>query len=81
MDLTRITALCGDREGRIWFATPEGVFNHRAAFADDLTLTRTTITVDETTPVVSLAVDTHGQLWAATFGAGLLRLGTDGALV
>ena len=81
VDLTRITALCGDREGRIWFATPEGVFNHRAAFADDLTLTRTTITVDETTPVVSLAVDTHGQLWAATFGAGLLRLGRDGALV
>ena len=77
---TRITALCGDREGRIWFATGR-VFNHRAAFADDLTLTRTTITVDETTRWSPLAVDTHGQLWAATFGAGLLRLGTDGALV
>ena len=80
VDLTGITALCSDPEGRIWFATPAGVFHHRAAFADDLTLSRTPIEVDANTPVVSLAVDGHGQLWAATFGAGLLRLGTDGEL-
>lgn len=73
LDLTRITALCADRTGRIWIATPDGVFGHFAGFPDREHLMRLPLEVPKHTPVVSLGADRSGKVWAGTFGSGVFR--------
>lgn len=78
LDLRGITALCNDAQDRIWFATSNGLFNHVAAFADELKVTRAPVDADPRTPIVSLAAASDGTIWAATFGSGVYALGSDG---
>lgn len=80
LDLTRITALCSDAADRIWFATPLGLFNHRAAFTADASVHRVALEVDPRTPVVSLAAQDDGTVWAATFGNGVHVVHPSGRL-
>ncbi|MEO8591118.1 MAG: two-component regulator propeller domain-containing protein [Flavobacteriales bacterium] len=78
LDLRVITALCSDAHDRIWFATPKGLFNHVAAFAEELKVTRSSLEVDPTTKIVSLAAADDGTVWAATFGSGVYALFANG---
>ncbi len=80
LDLRGITALCNDAQDRIWFATPGGLFNHVAAFAEELKVTRVPLTVDPRTPIVSMVATSNGTLWAATFGSGVYALRPDGGV-
>lgn len=73
LDLTRITALCADGAGRIWIATPDGVYGHFAGFPDREQLTRLPLEVPKHTPVVSLCAEPGGKVWAGTFGSGVFR--------
>ena len=73
LDLTRITALCADRTGRIWIATPDGVFGHFAGFPDREHLMRLPLDVPKNTPVVSLGTESSGKVWVGTFGSGVFR--------
>lgn len=78
VDLCDITALCTGGDGRLWFATPKGVFSHTAGFADEARLLLQPITTKLNNPVVCLRVDTAGALWAGTMGNGLFRLRANG---
>jgi ligand-binding sensor domain-containing protein/uncharacterized membrane-anchored protein YhcB (DUF1043 family) len=78
VDLRGITALCIGPDGRLWCATPEGVFSHAAGFADVARIQRQPIATNPNNPVVCLRVDTMGALWAGTMGNGLFRLRTTG---
>lgn len=80
MDLRSISAICVDRDERIWFATPEGLWRHSTAFSEDARATRTPLIVDTRTPIVSLAASADGTVWAATFGAGVHAISPDGAI-
>jgi len=80
LDLRGITALCTDAQDRIWFATSNGLFNHVAAFAEELKVTRIPIEVDPRTPIVSLTATDDGTVWAATFGSGVYALRADGSV-
>ncbi|MDQ3100019.1 MAG: hypothetical protein M3R08_01420, partial [Bacteroidota bacterium] len=66
VDLRNVTALCSDPTGRIWFATPNGLYHHAAAFAGHQQLTTVPVQFDQRTPVVSLASTWEGTIWAAT---------------
>ncbi|MBK8497366.1 MAG: histidine kinase [Flavobacteriales bacterium] len=78
LDLRRITALCTDAAGRIWFATAEGLFNHVAFFSEERTITRVPVPVDKRAGIISLAADNNGNVWAATFGNGVYKVQADG---
>ena len=80
LDLRHITALCTDPLGRIWFATADGLFNHVAYFSEERTVTRVPVPLDPRAPIVSLASDADGNVWAATFGTGVYRVRTNGAV-
>lgn len=80
IDLRSITALCTDPRGRIWFATADGLFNHVAYFSEERTVTRVPVPIDPLAPIVSLAADSAGNLWAATFGKGVYRIRADGGV-
>ncbi|MBP6573338.1 MAG: histidine kinase [Flavobacteriales bacterium] len=74
LDLTGITAICADDSGRIWLATPNGVFGHYAGFPDKEHLLRLPIDVPRNTPVTSLHADPMGHVWVGTFGSGAYRV-------
>lgn len=78
LDLRKITAICADAEDRIWFATPQGLFNHSAAFTEDASVQRIPVRVDPRTPIVSLAAQRNGTIWVATFGSGVKAIDTAG---
>ena len=78
VDLRHINALTVDREGRIWLATPEGIFHHGAGFADQLKMTRIAVKQDPRMQVVCLREDAQGSMWAGTFGMGVLRINVNG---
>jgi ligand-binding sensor domain-containing protein len=78
LDLRGITALASDRMGRIWFATPAGLFHHPNAFTDAARATRVPVTLPPSTPIVSLSVADDGSMWAGSFGGGLLQVRPNG---
>ncbi len=78
LDLGHITALCTDESDRIWFATPDGLFQHVAWFSEERTVTRIPLPIDPNTPIVSLATDKDGTVWAATFGEGVIAILANG---
>ena len=78
LDLRGITALASDRLGRIWFATPAGLFHHPNAFTDAARATRVPVILSPSTPIVSLSAATDGSMWAGSFGGGLLHVSTYG---
>lgn len=80
LDLRGITALCTDAQDRIWFATAAGLFNHAAAFSEELQVTRISLRLDPRTPIVSLAATTDGTVWAGTFGSGVIAVREDGSV-
>ncbi|MEO8067109.1 MAG: histidine kinase [Flavobacteriales bacterium] len=73
IDLSHITALCSDGGDRIWFATPDGLFEHKASFPDAEKLTRLELPRDARTPIVSLHSDHFGGLWVGTLGMGVFH--------
>lgn len=79
LDLRNTTALCNDREDRIWFATAEGLFHHASAFVEDARVERVPLKVDPRTPIVSLASTMDGTVWAATFGSGVHAIRPNGS--
>ncbi len=81
LDLRTITALCADRQDRIWFATPEGLFQHVAWFSEERTVTKVPLPLDPRNPIVSLAADADGTVWAATFGGGVIAMLENGAVM
>lgn len=80
LDLRNITAICADAEDRIWFATPQGLFNHSAAFTEDASVQRIPVRVDPRTPIVSLAAQGNGTVWAGTFGSGVKAIDPNGSI-
>ncbi len=78
MDLRETTAICTDRKGQIWFATPKGVFSHSAAFSEGDSLQRASMKVNERTPVVTMAAAADGTIWTGTFGGGAVVLRPNG---
>jgi ligand-binding sensor domain-containing protein len=74
LDLTGITAICADDSGRIWLATPSGVFGHYAGFPDKEHLLRLPLEVPKNTAVTSLHADPLGHVWVGTFGSGAYRV-------
>ncbi|MCC7501156.1 MAG: histidine kinase [Flavobacteriales bacterium] len=78
VDLRHINALTVDHEGRIWLATPEGIFHHAAGFADQLKMTRLALEQDPNMQVVCLREDAEGSMWAGTFGNGVFRIRANG---
>ncbi len=81
LDLTGITAICADDSGRIWLATPDGVFGHYAGFPDKEHFLRLPIEVPRNTPVTSLHADPIGHVWVGTFGSGVYRVRIRGGNV
>lgn len=73
LDLTHITALCSDGGDRIRFATPDGLFEHKASFPDAEKLTRLDLPLDARTRIVSLHSDRFGGLWVGTLGKGVFH--------
>ncbi len=80
LDLRNITALAYDARDRIWFATPEGLFHHAAAFAEGLTVTRVPLQIDPRTPIVSMAASADGTMWVGTFGQGVFAIRPSGQI-
>lgn len=80
LDLRGITALCSDGNGRIWFATPQGLFHHARAFTEEQRVHRASLEVDPMTPIVSLAADELGSIWVATFGSGVYAIHRNGRI-
>lgn len=80
LDLRGITALCSDGDGRIWFATPQGLFHHARAFTEEQRVHRASLEVDPMTPIVSLAADEQGTIWVATFGSGVYAIHRNGRI-
>jgi ligand-binding sensor domain-containing protein/uncharacterized membrane-anchored protein YhcB (DUF1043 family) len=80
LDLRYSTALCNDKDDRIWFATAEGLFHHASAFVEEARVIRVPIEVDIRTPIVSLASTSEGTVWAATFGSGVYAIRSDGSI-
>lgn len=78
LDLRRITALCTDARDRIWFATAAGLFNHEAAFSEELQVEHVRFPLDARTPIVSLAATDDGTVWAGTFGSGAIAVDRHG---
>ncbi len=78
VDLHRVTALCTDSQGSIWFATPKGTFTHSHAFTDAARITRLPMELPSMTPLVSISAGEHGEVWGASFGGGLWRMGKAG---
>ena len=78
LDLKHITALCADYRDRIWFATPDGLFQHVAWFSEERTVTRVPLPLDRRNPIVSLAADKDGTVWAATLGGGVIAMLDNG---
>ena len=78
LDLRHITALCADYHDRIWFATPDGLFQHVAWFSEERTVTRVPLPLDPRNPIVSLAADKDGTVWAGTFGGGVIAMLDNG---
>jgi sugar lactone lactonase YvrE len=80
IDLRGITALTADRAGRIWFATPAGLFHHPDAFTDEARCTAIDLPPSQRTPVVSLSAAGDGTVFAGTFGAGAWSISAAGAV-
>ena len=78
VDLRSVSAVCVDDQDRIWFASPEGLFNHPTAFSEGRHLQRVALSVDPRTPIVSLAATHSGTIWAATFGSGVFAIAPSG---
>ncbi|MFZ1686822.1 MAG: histidine kinase [Flavobacteriales bacterium] len=72
-DLTHITALCSDGGDRILFATPDGLFEHKASFPDAEKFTRMDVPLEMRAPIVCLHADASGGLWAGTMGMGVFH--------
>lgn len=81
VDLRHVTALCADADDRIWFATPQGLFAHPAAFSERSFITRTALPLPPNTAIVSLAATDAGTVYAATFGNGLHAVDRTGHVV
>lgn len=80
VDLRSISAVGVDAGGRIWFATPTGVYHHAAGMGDHGTLVRLPLALDPRTPVVSMAADPLGGMWLASFGSGVIHVDKQGAI-
>ncbi len=80
VDMRNAGALCADGEGRIWFATSEGLFHHPVGFAGHQQLTRVPVRIDQRTPIVSLEAAEDGSIWAGTFGGGAIRVDPGDAI-
>lgn len=78
VNMRNATALCADHTGRVWFASPDGLFVHATAFTEEHTITRIDVRAGERTPIVSLAATTDGIVWAGTFGAGVIAIPPQG---
>jgi ligand-binding sensor domain-containing protein len=78
VDMRNATALCADPRGRIWFASPAGLFVHATAFTEEHTITRFDVKASERTPIVSVAATSDGVVWAGTFGAGVIAIPPEG---
>lgn len=81
IDLRHITAICADGKDRIWFATPDGLFQHAAWFSDERKVARVPVPLDKRNPIVSLAADDDATIWAATFGGGVIALLDNGPAI
>ncbi|HRH38382.1 MAG TPA: hypothetical protein PK760_08560, partial [Flavobacteriales bacterium] len=81
LDLRHITAICTDAHDRIWFATEKGLFRHVSWFSEDQRITQVPLPLDPHTPIVSLAADKDGTVWAATFGGGVIAILESGAVI
>ncbi len=79
-DLRGIKALCSDDRGNIWFATERGLFRHANTLTDPHVFHHVRIGDDRRAPVVSLAADAQGTVWAATFGDGVYALDREGRI-
>ncbi|MFN6177225.1 MAG: histidine kinase [Flavobacteriales bacterium] len=73
-DLRGIKAICSDDSGNVWFATDRGLFRHANTLADTQVLRQVGLGSGQRTPVVSLAADANGTIWAATFGDGVYAI-------
>ncbi|HRD51985.1 MAG TPA: hypothetical protein PKY96_04980, partial [Flavobacteriales bacterium] len=80
IELRDITAICIDRDQRLWFAKGHRLFRHDARFSEESRLTEVKVNVNMMTPIVSLAAAPDGTLWAATFGSGVLAVSPDGTM-
>jgi len=80
VDLRDITAICIDRDERLWFAKGHRLFRHDARFSEESRLTEVKINVNAMTPIVSLAAAPDGMLWAATFGSGVFSVSLNGTV-
>jgi ligand-binding sensor domain-containing protein len=80
IDLRDITAICIDREERLWFAKGQRLFRHDARFSEESRLTEVKVAVSAMTPIVSLAATPDGTVWAATFGSGVMAIRRDGEM-
>lgn len=78
--LDRITAIADARQGRIVFATLDGVFIHSTSFSESQRFTRIRLPIDSTTQVVALHTDRYDHIWAGTFGKGLYRIDPNGGV-
>ena len=78
LDLRQATAVCTDPSGRIWFALPNSLHHHAAAFSDEHVMSTIPIELDPGKPIVSLAATSDGTVWAGTFGGGLIMVPADG---
>lgn len=78
VDMQGISALCVDRDDRIWFASSEGLFHHATAFSENAKVIKVPLDLDPRTPIVSLASSADGTVWAATFGDGVHAISPTG---
>jgi ligand-binding sensor domain-containing protein len=79
VDLRMATAICSAKDGRLWFATRQGLFVHASAFQDTSMLHRLPLAIDAQAPVVALHADEAGNMWVGTFGNGVYRIAATGA--
>ena len=73
IDLRKVSALCADPEGHIWFALGDRVFGHECGFGDADSLNAFRLPLVGAT-ISALHTDAHGTVWAGTMGEGVFAI-------
>jgi ligand-binding sensor domain-containing protein len=69
-----VLSLTSDKEGSIWYSTPEGLFHRTMDKSSHVTLEKPLqFTPYKDYAVISLYTDTMGYVWAGLYGEGVLR--------